>query len=175
MKHNISKQPAAILSILIFTIAIMLSGNAFAEKPDYATQAELDAAIATVNSKISDITPPVRAIGDVLSDNSIVFWVDETGQHGLAAYPSDDANSNWWGAKELAENHGPGWRLPTKYEWSLLYLQKDVVGSFAGDYYWSSTEFDANAAWFLYFASGLPGPSGKDNVLLLSVRAVRAF
>ena len=49
-----NKQTTTILSILVFSLAIMLSGNAFAAKPDgntggnkedMATQAELDAAI----------------------------------------------------------------------------------------------------------------------------------
>ena len=174
MKQNMSEQPATILSILLFSIAIMLSCNTFAadKTPRRVTQAEFDAALATVNSKISDITLPVRAIGDVLSNNSIVFWIDETGQHGLAAQSFDDAISNWYLAKERAENHGPGWRLPTKYELNLLYLQKDVVGGFAGDYYWSSTE-DDGFAWYQYFADG--GQSNYNKTLTSRVRAVRAF
>jgi hypothetical protein len=32
------------------------------------------------------------------------------------------------------------WRLPTKRELNLLYLQKSVEGSFATDGYWCSTE-----------------------------------
>lgn len=154
----------------------MLSGSVFAADttPRRVTQAEFDAAIATVNSKINDITPLVRAIGDVLSDNSIVFWVDSTGQHGLAAQPSDDANSNWYLAKEVAENHGPGWRLPTKHELNLLYIQKDVVGGFAGSHYWSSTENDIGSAWIQDVDGGGQGADNM-NVPDYSVRAVRAF
>jgi hypothetical protein len=178
MKQHLSKQSATILSILLFSIAILLSGSVFAAKPapvDIATQAELDAAIATVNSKISDITPPVRTIGDVLSDNSIVFWIDETGQHGLAAQPSDADVSNWYGAKEAAENYGPGWRLPTKHELNLLHQQKDVVGGFVAIEYWSSTELNAESAWYQYF----PPYSGQSDSPkqggYYSVRAVRNF
>lgn len=172
MKRN---QSAAILSILLFSIAIMLSGNVFAADttPRRVTQSEFDAAIVTVNSKITDITPSVRAIGDVLPDNSIVFWVDDMGQHGLTAWPYDDALSNWWRAKEMAENHGPGWRLPTKYELNLLYLQKDVVGVFADGSCWSSTEYDAGYAWFQNFYDGSQYYHEKYEIQ--RVRAVRTF
>jgi len=179
MKQHLSKQSASILSILLFTIAIMLSGNAFAAKPvkeDMATQAELDAAIATINSKISDITPPVYEIGDVLSDGSIVFWIDETGQHGLAAQPFDDASGPWFNGKLLAESLGPGWRLPTIHELNLLYLEKESVGGFLGSDYphWSSTEYDADSAWYQDFDDGYVYVNDKVSGSGL-VRAVRAF
>ncbi len=133
-------QSTTILGILLFSIAIMLSGNVFAADttPNRVTQSEFNAAIANLQAQIDKLTPPVRAIGDVLPDNSIVFWVDETGQHGLAAQPFDD-NTNWYIAKEIAENYGLGWRLPTKHELNLLYLQKGVVGGFADSSYWNST------------------------------------
>lgn len=171
-----------ILNFLLFSIAIMLSGNAFAADttPRRVTQPEFDAAIATVNSKISDITPPVRAIGDVLSDNSIVFWVDETGQHGLVAQPfnEEDMNGNgqfsWYAAKGSMDEHGLGWRLPTMNELNLLYLQKDVVGGFSDLAYWSSAENDADAAPCLDFGNGYKVIYGKNSAECW-VRAVRAF
>jgi|CXWL01.1.fsa_nt_gi hypothetical protein len=177
MKLNLSKQTTKILSILLISIGLMLSGNVFAadSTPNRVTQPEFNAAIANLQAQIDKLTPPVvRAIGDVLPDNSIVFWVDETGQHGFAAWPVDDADSNWYIAKEHAENHGSGWRLPTKYELNLLYQQKDVVGGFAADYYWSSTEGDADMAWMQIFNLGAQGHDSKGNPNN-RVRAIRAF
>ncbi|GKS68563.1 hypothetical protein W03_05670 [Nitrosomonas sp. PY1] len=171
MKQNIDKQPAAILTILLFITALMLSGSVFADK--LTTKTELDAATAT-DANTSTITAPVRHIGDRLSDGSIVFWVDETGKHGLAAQPFDDnRQANWYAAEEHAENHGSGWRLPTKPELNLLFQQRDVVGGFADHLYWSSTEHDATLVWYQHFHSGVQyyGNKGKT----LSVRAVRAF
>ena len=35
---------------------------------------------------------------------------------------------------------GGGWRLPTKDELNILYENKDKIGGFASNNYWSSTE-----------------------------------
>lgn len=68
--------------------------------------------------------------------------------------------------------HG-GWYLPSKHELNLLYQQKDVVGGFAVGNYWSSTEFDANDAWYQHFSLSDQSYVPKPNAF--SVRAVRAF
>ena len=65
------------------------------------------------------------------------------------------------------------WFLPSKGELNLLYLQKDVVGSFASFSYWSSSEGNSGLAWSQYFGGGDQGDFGKDSTL--GVRAVRAF
>lgn len=68
------------------------------------------------------------------------------------------------------------WYLPSKYELNLLYLQKSVVGDFAGTY-WSSTETSYGVdVWVQRFSGlsfGLQFETNKD--WTLSVRAVRAF
>jgi hypothetical protein len=66
------------------------------------------------------------------------------------------------------------WYLPSKYELNLLYLQKTVVGGFANNFYWSSTEFDNYAAWDQLFAIGNQSGNYK-NYGYGYVRAVRAF
>ena len=65
------------------------------------------------------------------------------------------------------------WYLPSKYELNLLYLQKDTLGGFNGNYYWSSTENDANSAWYQDFVSGVQLATFKNNVS--NVRAIRSF
>jgi hypothetical protein len=68
------------------------------------------------------------------------------------------------------------WYLPSKYELNLLYLQKAVVGGFANDFYWSSSEYDYSYygyAWFQYFSSGIQ--YYEDESSSFFVRAVRAF
>jgi hypothetical protein len=72
-------------------------------------------------------------------------------------------------------NYGD-WYLPSKYELNLLYSQKNVVGSFANDYYWSSSEDDTDTdfAWLQSFEDGT-----QDSFLkyypIYNVRAIRAF
>ncbi len=66
------------------------------------------------------------------------------------------------------------WFLPSKDELNQLYLQRTVVGGFAADWYWSSSQFGAFNAWDTDFRhggrQGNGGKFGSDRV-----RPVRAF
>ena len=85
-----------------------------------------------------------------------------------------DANSAAKMADAYTFNGYSDWFLPSNEELYELYLQKGVVGGFAGGDYWSSSEFDSNSAWLQYFGNGVQNNDfGKDGKL--SVRAVRAF
>ena len=77
-------------SILIFSIALILSGNVYAADttPRRVTQPEFDAAIANLQAQIDKLTIPHKKIGDSFG-GGIVFYVDATGQHGLIAALSD--------------------------------------------------------------------------------------
>ena len=63
--------------------------------------------------------------------------------------------------------------LPNREELNLLFNQQNVVGDFAVDFYWSSSEFDNFSAWFQTFNSGDQNIIVKN--VTLRVRAVRAF
>ena len=65
------------------------------------------------------------------------------------------------------------WFLPSKDELHQLYLQRNLVGGFADDYYWSSSEYDLNDAWSHHFQIGFQGNLVKYNTYYL--RAVRSF
>jgi hypothetical protein len=65
------------------------------------------------------------------------------------------------------------WYLPSKYELNLLYQQKDAVGGFAVNYYWSSTEYNSLQACFQYFYNGAQLFNVKSTTYY--VRAIRAF
>jgi hypothetical protein len=80
-------------------------------------------------------------------------------------------------AAQICANYQGGgygdWYLPSKFELYLLYLQKSVVGGFANDVYWSSTEYDDYDAWFQSFVNGGQSYYSKDSPF--HVRAIRAF
>ena len=65
------------------------------------------------------------------------------------------------------------WFLPSRDELNLLYQQRVVVGGFANDDYWSSTEGDSYDAWGQYIGGGNLYYGNKSNSF--RVRAVRAF
>ena len=74
---------------------------------------------------------------------------------------------------DLTLNGYDDWFLPSKDELNELYLNRGVIGGFAVNYYWSSSEYDATHAWVQYFNLG-----SQNNFLkfiTFRVRAVRAF
>jgi len=82
-------------------------------------------------------------------------------------------------AAELCAFHNGGnfgdWYLPSRYELNLLYLQKSVVGGFADQNYWSSTELHPNnsRASSQYFLNGTQNNHDKSSGFY--IRAIRAF
>ncbi len=80
----------------------------------------------------------------------------------------------WEDAKAECAKLGDGWRLPTKDELDILYRNRQTIGGFVGDVYWSSTEYGNYSAWRQSFSNGFQNfsiSSSTDN----SVRAVRTF
>lgn len=63
-------------------------------------------------------------------------------------------------AAQLAADYSLGgfddWHLPSRDELNLLYQQKAVVGGFADEFYWSSSEFSSGtfSAWTQWFFDG---------------------
>lgn len=103
-----------------------------------------------------------------------VYYVDDSGEHGLEAKAADEINSLIWSdAVTVAGAYGFGWHLPTKTELNMLYEHRNVVRGFAKDDYWSSTELDINSAWIQGFGNGDQDRYNKYSKL--SVRAIRAF
>jgi hypothetical protein len=100
-----------------------------------------------------------------------------TGAHNTAAIIATCGTATAAGVASGYE--GPngittGWYLPNKEELNLLYLQKVIVGGFASDNYWSSSEFDSNFAWIQFFVNGFQSVGWKGSHGI-KVRAVRAL
>jgi antitoxin component YwqK of YwqJK toxin-antitoxin module len=100
----------------------------------------------------------------------------EQNGHGIIAAKKDLGRMSWYEAKtacaDLVLNGFSDWRLPTKEELNMMYLQKSTIGGFANYYYWSSTEVGNGNAWRQGFGNGQQyGASNGAG----RVRAVRAF
>jgi hypothetical protein len=69
---------------------------------------------------------------------------------------------------------GNGWRLPTKDELNTLYLNKDKIGGFKNDYYWSISTFPGNKYWLQNFTNGSQNQYGNGIDLFFGLAYVRA-
>jgi hypothetical protein len=67
------------------------------------------------------------------------------------------------------------WYLPSMVELKLLYLQKDVVGGFSVNAYWSSTENSSMEALDSIFTEVFDNESSDKQENSILVRAIRAF
>ena len=113
-------------------------------------------------------------LGDRLPDEGIVFYVDDTRQHGLAASQEDLSTPvTWHDAKNKSGTNYHDWRLPTRTELEMLYAKKDLIGGFSNQLYWSSTESDSFNAWFQNFYIGEQFTGNKN--LTHRVRTIRTF
>ncbi|MEI6682345.1 MAG: hypothetical protein WCO44_06940 [Bacteroidota bacterium] len=73
----------------------------------------------------------------------------------------------------LILNGKSDWFLPSKDELNLMFLKRDFIGEFSNDYYWSSSQYDANQAYSQHFSTGEIIGSSKNG--FLQVRAIRIF
>ena len=173
------------------------AADAFVEPPAPAAEASVDvpaAAPAEAPAEVPAVDYPVEApaapvaheIGEQYG-GGIIFYVDESGQHGLISAKSDipgqsagkpEGYFTWDDAKsqcdKLVRNGYSDWFLPNKKKLNHLYLQKSVVGGFVdGAFYWSSSQFSEDMAWNQGFGNG--SQEKDDKVLGIRARAVRYF
>ncbi|MBV5319835.1 MAG: DUF1566 domain-containing protein [Chlorobium phaeobacteroides] len=74
---------------------------------------------------------------------------------------------NWASAvsacETLNQNGFDDWRLPSKSELEKIYANRNALGDFSVEEYWSSTENYEGNAWGLYFGDGYHYFSSKAN------------
>ena len=115
----------------------------------------------TIDGVEYNLTPIEKQSKPIILEQTLKFEV----------YPKDLGKHNWESAKKVCENLGNGWRLPTREELHLMWLNRDNIGGFAAAYYWSSSEYNNYNAWGQYFCSGSQNYGYKDHASY--VRAVR--
>ena len=80
---------------------------------------------------------------------------------------------------DLELNGYSDWFLPSVDELTQLYYNRDFIGGFQDNYYWSSSEVNFLNAWYLNFSPGEGNSNspdyGNDKGFNIYVRAVRAF
>lgn len=81
---------------------------------------------------------------------------------------------NWEDAKKACESLGNGWRLPNKNELNTLYQNKDKIGGFTNDLYWSGTKEEYATPWGQNFGNGTMYYFNEKSYSLY-VRAIRTF
>ena len=113
------------------------------------------------------------------SEDNIIGEPIRIGRIEVAQYDFPKA-MKWDDAREVCKKLGEGWRIPTKSEINLLYKNKNKIGGFVNDYYWSSKEYrndnyynKSSKALIKRFYDGDEMPTWKDDLRYL--RAVRSF
>ena len=115
----------------------------------------------TIDGVEYNLTPIEKQPKPIILEQTLKFEV----------YPEDLGKYTWNYAKIVCDELGDGWRLPTREELHLMWLNKD--DSFAAANYWSSSEVNNNFAWIQYFYNGVQLNYSKDYANY--VRAVRAL
>jgi hypothetical protein len=190
-----TKQHTTIAALLLFSIGLLFSGNSFAwthkigdkyggGKVFYVYDGGLHGLIAPLADQTTypkgmqwynGIYKVTGATGDGVNAGAMNTAL-------IVAAQINDTQGGNFAAKLCADYSVKGadgvtygdWYLPSKAELNLLYKQRNVVGGFASDFYWSSSEFDSLSAWSQYFTGGSQFPFGNKSSTF-PVRCVRAF
>ena len=140
---------------------------------DYIVQLEDSIELLNTTYEIGDF-----ALG------GIVFYVDETGQHGLVAAMEDLPNTYEWvtAAQATINSESEGyndWYLPSSDELQEMCntihssaLEGNILG-FVNNSYWSSSNIDGNSAFQVHFNSCEILVAGKN--FSFRVRPIRSF
>jgi hypothetical protein len=94
---------------------------------------------------------------------------------GLEVRIADEPEScSWYDAKTKCESLGEGWRMPTKKELDCLYKNKEKIGGFKRDWYWSSEKVGDWNVWVQSFSNGKQfGYSGSNSAKVRCVRTIK--
>ena len=105
----------------------------------------------------------LTAIGTGKANTTKIVQAHSSGSYSYAAKLCDD----------LELNDYDDWFLPSKDEFHQLYENRDLIGGFSNDRYWTSSEVSDNSAYCQSIEFGNTSQPTKDTPC--RVRAVRVF
>ena len=125
-----------------------------------------------INGNDSTVAPELNGIGDGASNTAAI--VAEFGNTEPYQGKSDYAAKL---ADDLEHNDYSDWFLPSRDELALMYqnLYRQGLGRFLANFYWSSSEYSSDYAWYQIFSSDFHQPYITYKEVNYGVRAVRAF
>lgn len=133
----------------------------------------------------SSLFTTIKIVLGQSTGGGIVFYVDDSGRHGLIATPADQGVHQWSTPQSLFNagsicnqliiNGYGNWFLPSKSQLSLMYRNLKVagLGKFSEGVYWSSSEMGNSNAVAQNFSNGSHANPLKS--LAYMVRAIRVF
>ncbi len=150
--------------------------SAITTKADFL--AALNTQLDSAGTASFDASNHLKVVSATTGISSTVVSSGEAKTEIVGSSPTEVVGACISGAAYYCDNLDEGgyddWFLPSKDELNKLYLSKDTVGGFTGDYYWSSSEYSADAAaWEQLFNDGSQNYDVKYGTY--RVRAVRAF
>ncbi len=98
-----------------------------------------------------------------------------TGLENTNAIIASQGNTGTYAAKIFRDYRGGGyadWYLPSKDELYQLFINRAAVGGFAVDFYWCSSEFENNYAWFQNFRNA---QLFSIRILLFKIKLIHEF
>lgn len=143
---------------LFILCLIIISASGISAKKIKHGSSVFERTEATQNVKSPDVGTSL-----ILKDCSLeVKKADEKGSY------------KWKDASTLCESYGEGWRLPTKEELNCIYVNKDEVGGFLRDWYWSSDRVGQFNIWVQSFSNGKQfGYSNSNSAKVRCVRSIK--
>lgn len=180
MKKNLFKfiiLPMIILSMSLFGMSSLLYAD---ESYNIGDTGPAGGIIFYVNGNNYLEAAPVDTQNQFTFSNVITSMVGTstaigTGQANTNAIIAQAGHT--FGAAFVCDNHTlngyTDWFLPSEDELALMYANRGIIGCFANDYYWSSTDTGPLFARAIDFSTGVHWYSRKD--VNHHVRPIRAF
>ena len=132
---------------------------------DYGLEAS-----AVVTVKINSFVVGEHALGGVIAyiDNSSIIVAAQNDLTGTYTWSNASYTCN-----ALNLNGYTDWRLPTLDEAHILYQNRNLIGGFTGDRYWTRSEASYDYAYYMDFSYGGHNSTVKNSTY--KVRPVRVY